>query len=516
MRMRTRGTRWTVRARVVAAAALLVAAVAPATPAGGAPSTGDGPTAAERLAEAEAYLREHMTSLRIPGLAYAVVRGDEVAAQAAWGIDGDGRPLTLQTPMVLGSTSKSFTALAVMQLVEAGRVELDAPVRRYLPWFRLADADASGRVTVEQLLLQTSGMPPVAALGYTDRYDDSPGALERSVRDLATLRPTAAPGERHQYSDANYQVLGALVEAVTGTPYGEHLRRAVLDPLAMNHTAATAEEARALGVPPGYRYYLGRPRRFAPPFDTSGVPYGFLAASVQDVSHYLIAQLNGGRYRDARVLSAEGVARMHTGRVPTGPRGSYGYGWREGTLTGTDLRIVWHAGAVANSFSHVVLVPDADLAVVVQANSYSLALDGPLTAAGFNVVRILHGLPPVDSAADPVFRWALGGLLVLAVSLLVALVWSLVRAVRGRRRPSGSTRRVLASTAAWVAGCAAVAIGVGWALPASHDGAGLAQVLLFAPDLGHAIVAVVGLATALAVTRVAATVWTLFRTRTAA
>ena len=319
---------------------------AAAEPVGGETVMGDSAAGPDRLAEVEAYLREHMATLKAPGAGYAVVRGDEVVAQAAWGVDGDGRPFTPQTPLVLGSTSKSFTALAVMQLVEAGRVELDAPVRTYLPWFRLADDDAAARITVRQLLLQTSGLPGVATRGLTDRYDNSPGALERSVRELASLHPTAPPGERHQYSDANYMVLGALVEAVTGTPFGAHLREAVLDPLAMTHAAATDEEARAVGVPPGYRYYLGRTRRFAPPFDTSGVAYGFLAASIEDMSHYLIAQLNAGRYGETQLLSPDGVARMHTARVATGPHGGYGFGWRESTLSGTDLGLVWHAGRI--------------------------------------------------------------------------------------------------------------------------------------------------------------------------
>ncbi|WP_148086339.1 serine hydrolase [Micromonospora sp. HM5-17] len=501
--------------------ALAAPSAAPSTPSTGAPPSatpaipGPGPAASSRAVPAEGdlaggqlgdrvgrardYLRRHMSALRIPGLAYAVVHGDRVVDQGAWGVDGDGAPLTVETPFVLGSVSKSFTALAVMQLVEAGQVELDAPVRRYVPWFRLADESAAARITVRQLLIQTSGLPQVAALGLTDRYDNTPGALARSVRDLAAVRPTAEPGATHQYSDANYQILGVLVEEVTGQTYAEYLRRNVLDPLRMTRSAATEAEARAIGgIPAGHRYYLGRPRRFDPPFDGSGISDGFLAASPADLTHYLIAQLNGGRYGDRQVLSAAGVAQLHAGQVATGGTGRYALGWRDDVLSGLGDRVVWHAGATANFFGHLLVLPDSELAVVVLANSYSLALDGPLVAAGFNVARILRGGSPVAAEADPTFTWVLGGLLAVLALLLALVAWSLVRAVRlvavvwGRRAGAAPPRgRTATGTLAWVAGCAALALGTGWGLPALWDGAGLAQVLLFAPDLGHAAIAVV-------------------------
>jgi CubicO group peptidase (beta-lactamase class C family) len=489
--------------RVVIAVAAV--AIVPPSPAAAAPTD-------DRLARVERHLRDHHARIRAPGFAYAVVRGDSVVADAAWGVDGDDRPVTRQTPFVLGSVSKSFTALAVMQLVEAGRVHLDAPVRRYLPWFRLADQAASAHITVRRLLTHTSGIPGVAARGLTDRYDNTPDGLTRSVRDLTTVEPIQPAGRTYQYSDANYMIAGALVEAVTGQPFGAYLRTHVLDPLDMRG-AATAAEADALGgIPAGHRYYFGRPRRFDPPFDTSGVPYGFLAASLDDLTHYAIAHLRGGEHRDRRIVSPEGIEQMHTGQVATGARGSYGFGWRDSTLDGVGVRIVWHAGAVANSFSHILLVPGPDLAVIVLANIYSIAMDGPLAAAAFNTARILYGAQPVAAAEDPLFAWTRRGLLVATGLLAVLLTRGVVRAVRPQRH-NRDRRRIIAATAAWVTGCATVAIAAGWAMPASWDGAGLRQVLLFAPDIGHTTIAVITLAAAIAVTHVAGTVRALASTR---
>src|SRR5512138_2868748 len=100
-----------------------------------------------------------MRAAHIPGLALGVVRGDKVVYLKGYGIAGpDGRAVTPQTPFILGSSSKSFTALAVMQLVEAGKIDLDAPVTSYVPWFRTADPTESNQITVRNLLNQDSGM----------------------------------------------------------------------------------------------------------------------------------------------------------------------------------------------------------------------------------------------------------------------------------------------------------------------------------------------------------------------
>ncbi len=100
-----------------------------------------------------------MKELGIPGAALVIVQGDQIVHLRAFGVaDADGRPVTPQTPFFTGSTGKSFTALAIMQLVEAGKIKVDAPVQTYLPWFRVADADASAMITVRQLLNQVSGV----------------------------------------------------------------------------------------------------------------------------------------------------------------------------------------------------------------------------------------------------------------------------------------------------------------------------------------------------------------------
>jgi NADPH:quinone reductase-like Zn-dependent oxidoreductase len=150
------------------------------------------------------YIRASMHTARIPGLALGVVQRDHVAYLKGYGIAGpDGRPVTAQTPFILGSTSKSSTALAVIQLVEAGKIDLDAPVTRYLPWFRTDDAAGSAEIRVRHLLHHTSGLPAYEGLQGLWANDQSRVALENGIRGLSSARLRHPAGLRYEYANEN-------------------------------------------------------------------------------------------------------------------------------------------------------------------------------------------------------------------------------------------------------------------------------------------------------------------------
>jgi CubicO group peptidase (beta-lactamase class C family) len=359
------------------------------------------------FAAIDGYVEQEMAALRLPGVALGIVQGDQIVHLKGFGAaDPSGRPVTPQTPFVIESMSKSFTALAIMQLAEAGKVELDAPIQRYLPWFRVADPDASARMTLRHLLHQTSGLPELTGNLFHVRTDVSDEALEHTVRSLSTVN-TKPLGQAYEYSNMNYTILGLIVQTVSGQSYEQYVQQHILEPLAMHHSYAALADARGNGLATGHKFWFGQPRPIAvdAPYNRAGAPEGLISASAEDMTHYLIAQLNGGRYNGATVLSPAGIATLHRPDATAHFSSTYAMGWFAEATNG--VATVWHPGeGFDEGFqSNMILVPEGRWGIVVLVNGanllhlkrirgvavgvMSLLLDRPLPSAPFEAARML-------------------------------------------------------------------------------------------------------------------------------
>jgi CubicO group peptidase (beta-lactamase class C family) len=332
---------------------------------------------AQRFAAVDAFVEAQMEAYGMPAAAVGIVEGDRTVYVRGYGRAGPaGPPTTEHTPFLLASVTKSFTALAIMPLVEDGLVALDAPVQRYLPAFELADAAAASRLTVADLVYQTSGFS--TALG--NRALIPPTApLAAYVRALASV-PLAHPvGAAYEYSNTNYRVFGQIVEAVTGEAYPRYVEHRILRPLGMRDSYAIQPDA--LQPPMALAVRNGADGLAPVPLNMPvyRVPSGGMVASAEDLTHYLIAQLNGGRYRDARVLSPGGVARLHTPSATISAESGYAMGWVVRTVGG--VTTVSHVGAVLGHRAYVGLLP-----ATRQGVALVLALD--VAAPAPNVTRL--------------------------------------------------------------------------------------------------------------------------------
>jgi len=315
------------------------------------------------------YITARMRSARIPGVALAIVKGDRILYLKGYGqADPSGRPVTPHTPFIIGSITKTFTALAIMQLVDAGKVELDAPVQRYIPWFRVADPQASARITVRMLINQTSGLPSAPTL-ITWTWPDSPDAIERHVRLMANAQLAFPPGQSFAYSNANYATLGVIVQAVSGQTYEEYVQTHIFAPLDMQHSFVSQDEARADGMATGYRWWFGFPVPVSLPYYRANLPAGFIISSAEDMAHFLLAQMNGGRYHDTSLLSSERIALMQAEPPP----GAFGLGWESVRIDGR--RLINVDGAPANYQCSLFIDPQTGVGVFIAANVMS-GLDG--------------------------------------------------------------------------------------------------------------------------------------------
>lgn len=357
------------------------------------------------------FITEQMTKQRIPGLALAITQGDQVLYVKGYGTAGDHQPVTPQTQFFIASLSKSFTALAIMQLVEARQIELDTPVQHYLPEFNLADPKIASQITLRHLLNHTSGL---SDRGFPEARLPQPTTLAERVRNLRTARPVAAPGQEFHYIDANYGVLARVVEVVSGRPFSEYLQTHIFTPLQMAQTTSviTSDEAhqKAGSLAQGHLVAFGLP--FAYP-EMSGVlgGSGGVISTAADMAHYLILQNNGGRYQGEQLLSPEGMTFMQT--PPAHPDSSYAMGWSVKTENGR--RVIEHNGIISTFYSEAVLLPEAGYGLVLLYNVHSLALD----VVGFPEIK--NGLMDLLLGQQPTPGRLSAGLLEMIIGGLTLL-----------------------------------------------------------------------------------------------
>ena len=390
----------------------------------------------------DAYIQDQMGRLNLPGSALAIVEGDRIVHLRGFGkARPGGETPGPQTPFFIGSLTKSFTALGVMQLFEAGKLELDEPVRCFLPWFRVADPHASSRMTVHHLLHQTSGLPMLAGMAVLGDLDCSSEACERQARALASLKLTRPVGSRFEYSNLNYNLLGLVIEAASGERYADIIQRHIFDPLDMRHSYTSKAAAQADGLAVGYRYWLGQPLPAADlPIPAGSLASGQLISCAEDMGHYLIAHLNGGRYRDKQILSEAGIRELHRPAVEIHEMGQslghYGMGWISGNIR--EDRIVWHSGIVPDFGGFMALVPGQQKAFVWLYNANHAMLKLALDQAGMGAAHRLAG-HPAPPAHPEVSLWLMRSL--LAVPVLQGLeILATLRRSRLRRPPTVAAR----------------------------------------------------------------------------
>ncbi len=347
------------------------------------------------FAAMDAYIQAQMHKHGLRGIALAVTQGEEILYLKGYGTAGQGRPMTPQTPMFIGSQSKSFTALAIAQLAEEGMVDIDSPVRAYLPWFAVADDDASARITVAHLLRHSSGL---SEAGFVRILSEDTG-VEDAVRALRSAQLTAPVGTQFQYFNLGYVVLDHIVETVSGQPYAEYVRQHILDPLQMAHTYTDPAPAARDGLSQGYSRLFGFTIPARQPSPIYELAAGYLISTAEDMAHYAIAMNNEGVYAGTRLLSAQGMQRLFA------PVHGYGMGWF------IEPDHIYHGGANETFKTFVDLYPRRNLALVLLINHGSM-LDHFVSAeqvfAGVKALALGDEPPAVSQGVSvKVIGWGL-------------------------------------------------------------------------------------------------------------
>ena len=327
-------------------------------------------------------VRTEMERARQPGLTLGLTDRDGTLLVRTYGFASleARQPVTPDTLFEIGSIGKTFTAVAILQLVDQRRIDLHAPVGRYLPWFAVPQPAGHAPITIAQLLSHTSGI--VAGI------DGTPEAAFQvwSLRDLPTRR---APGERFHYSNVGYKALGLVLEAVEGRPYREIIRNRVLDPLEMSATepAITHDIRARLAV--GYEYLhddrLSHPDAPLAPatwLETETAD-GSIASTAADMCAFVRLLMRGGE----GLLSEEAFAQMSAGNPLEDENDAYGYGLLMRNLDGR--RFIGHGGGMVGYLAGLQADLQANLGAIVLQNGMGAH---PMTLAR-TVIRIADGEP---------------------------------------------------------------------------------------------------------------------------
>ncbi|WP_370077273.1 serine hydrolase domain-containing protein [Lysinibacillus sp. RC46] len=378
------------------------------------------------------YVENFLEEQRIPGASIAIVHKNDIFHSKSWGVTGESEEkVTAETPFVVGSISKSLTGLAIMRLVDAGIIQLDDPVQKYMPWFTLKDKQASSQITIKQLLTQTSGISTYSGLAISDKESKDLSAIKENAESLSNVKLTAAPGEKHQYSNANFSILGALIEEVTNLPFSEYMEEQVFSPLGMKSAAANSSMAYEKGYLSGYQSWLGHPVKSTVTFDNGGTPYGYITASATDMVQY-IKLLSHHEHND--FLSKNALNLYISPFVQTSKYRYYGLGVRI-SYPESKEEMIWHSGSNPDARSEVFYLPETDWGGVILTNKSHILEEKSLLYLKEGIINILNGKEPVDTPKyKPTFQVITIAILCL---LFVMFIYLLLKVKTNKGRVSG-------------------------------------------------------------------------------
>jgi len=352
------------------------------------------PTLAERLDRLAAEIDRNRIDLHVPGVALAIVRGDEVIFARGFGVaDVEKKtPVTPNTPFFIGSATKAFTATLVGMLVDEGLMGWDDPVEKYLPAFKLAvqSKDPNDRATLRDVLGHRTGFTRMSFL------EANTGLSSDEILRRAPSAEAFAPfRQRFLYNNVHYLAAGSAAAVAAGTSWDALMKARILAPLGMATTRTSLREAwKDPRVARGYAWDEAR-KGFRPvTLETLGnidgiAPAGAISSTALDMTSWLRFLLRQGVYEGKALISPAALTTTWTPQIQVGGTIGYGMGWFVRNSQGQ--RLIEHGGAIAGYSAEVGLLPDSNIGFVVLTNTLSAL---PSIAMQLVPQYLLGELPP--------------------------------------------------------------------------------------------------------------------------
>jgi len=431
------------------------------------------------------FITHQLEAEAIPGAAVAFISDHQIVHEQGFGVAGrSGIAMDAFTPIALGSLTKSFTAIAIMQLVEEGSVHLDTPIKTYLYEFESTTDERMAAISVRHLLQHRSGFSTydgnVGQADYSQRQD----ALDRAAARLAGVQLATAPGSQFKYSNANYQLLGLILERIDALPFETVVQQRILDVLSMDASFVRSNAADNPDPADGHRFWGHVAVYFDKPTPRAIVAQGGVYASAHDVALYLLDLMSPR----PRLLTEASRDQLFEVSDKSADR-PYGFGWTVQQYQ--TYREIFHGGANPGFETLSGFVPEQGSGYVILMNAGTGFISGNVRGTLSKVREMamardteLGALPASNKWIALALSGVLAGLLYLALRWIRQLASSADGWVRDPRVPYHW---------AWVSLVVALLGGLAFSLlivvPKSF-GIPLRGLIAFVPDIGWLLLAV--------------------------
>jgi len=342
-------------------------------------------------AKLEPVIKDVIEAYDLPGLAIGIVRDTKIAYARGFGYKNvDTRePITASTLFHMASISKPFVATAVMQLVEQGKIDLEARVTAYLPYFKLDD-ERHTEITIQQMLSHVSGMPDVMDYEWDNPVYDE-GALERYVRSLTDRKMRFAPGEKFAYSNMAFECLGDVIAKVSGMSFADYEKKHILNPSGMTESTFLKPAHLPENWASGHLRCLKTVAWDGYPYNRMHGPSSTLHSNAIEMCNWAITNINRGSFQDNQILRSSSYDVLWKPWFRIGgeaSRDAVGLSWFLGEHRGE--RSVGHGGGDVGFNTYLTILPEKSMAVVVLCNF----IPAPVSYISKAALDILLGFEP--------------------------------------------------------------------------------------------------------------------------
>lgn len=368
----------------------------------------------EQSKKIEQYVNQQMTNNSIPGMSVIIMQNDRCVYKKGFGYSNldTKKKVTTDTLFELGSTSKAFTALGVQKLVSDGKINLNDSVSTYLPWFKMYYKGSEAKITIGQLLDHTSGINPKTISQIP--AGESENALEETVRTLVGQKLDNVPGKVYSYATINYDILGLIIQKVSGESYEKYMQENILTPLNLNNTYLFRNDAASKDFAKGYKVNFLSPEEYDAPMYRGNTPAGYFIINADDMEKWLMIQLGYGDITDSykKLIDESHTPNPEFKTLSSGL--SYNNGWEIYQKN----QAILHDGSNPNYSSCIVIDNKVNIAAAVLANTDTSNIE----AIDHGIIKIVQGQVPTAAGADMFVSIGKISTVIIIAALILSLV----------------------------------------------------------------------------------------------